>query len=71
MQNNPKKSEIPCPICHQNFIPEAFHLERIIMDTRENGHGTYVVEDRNIMNKLAIKPQNHIRKAWITNCPTL
>ena len=69
MQNYPKKAEIPCPICHQNFIPEAFHLERIIMDTRENGHGTYVVEDRNIMNKLAIKPQNHIRKVWITNCP--
>jgi len=69
MQNTPKKAVVPCPICSHKFIPEAFHIERIIMDIREDGHGTYVVEDRNVMNKIAIRPSNHIRKVWITNCP--
>ncbi len=32
MQTNPKKAEAACPICIQNFIPEAFHIEKVIMD---------------------------------------
>jgi hypothetical protein len=62
MQNTPKKAEVPCPICHQNFIPEAFHLERVIMDTRRDGRGTHIVGDHNVMEKFPIKPTNHIRK---------
>ena len=69
MQTYPKKAEVECPICHQNFIPESFHLERIVMDTREDGRGTHIIGDRNVMEKWAIKPSNHIRKVWITNCP--
>lgn len=69
MQKTPKKAEVPCPICSHKFIPEAFHLERIIMDTRVDGKGTHIIGDRNVMNKMAIRPSNHIRKVWITNCP--
>ena len=69
MQNNPKKAEITCPICSHKFIPEAFHIERIIMDSRDGPCGTYIISDRNVMNKIAIRPSNHIRKVWITNCP--
>ena len=69
MQNNPKKAEVPCPICSHKFIPEAFHLERIIMDSRDGPSGTHIVSDRNVMNEIPIKPSNHIRKVWITNCP--
>lgn len=69
MQKTTKKAEVPCPICNHKFIPEAFHLERIIMDTRVDGKGTHIIGDRNVMNKMAIRPSNHIRKVWITNCP--
>lgn len=69
MQNTTKKAEVPCPICSHKFIPEAFHIERIIMDTRVDGKGTHIIGDSNVMNKIAIKPSNHIRKVWITNCP--
>ena len=69
MQNNTKKAEVPCPICSHKFIPEAFHIERVIMDTRDDGSGTHIIGDRNVMEQLAIKPSNHIKKVWITNCP--
>jgi len=69
MQNNPKKAEVTCPICIQNFIPEAFHIEKVIMDTSQTSRGVQVISDKEVVNKLAIKPSNHIRKVWITNCP--
>ena len=65
MKNNPKKAEVACPICIQNFIPEAFHIEEVIMETYRDR----VVSDRSVVNKLTIKPSNHIRKVWITKCP--
>lgn len=69
MQDTPKKAAVPCPICSHKFIPEAFHIERIIMDTRDGPSGTHIIRDSNVMNKMAIRPSNHIRKVWITNCP--
>ena len=69
MQNNTKKAEVPCPMCSHKFIPEAFHIEKIIMDTRVDGKGTHIIGDRTVMNEIAVKPSNHIRKVWITNCP--
>lgn len=69
MQNNPKKAEVACPICIQNFIPEALHIEKVIMDTLDTPRGVQVISDRNVVNKLTIKPSNQIRKVWITNCP--
>ena len=69
MQNTPKKAEVTCPICIQNFIPEAFNIEKVIMDTLNTSGGVQAVPDRSIVNKLTIKPSNYIRKVWITNCP--
>ena len=69
MLNVPKKRKVLCPICNHNFIPEAFHIERIIMDTRIDGRGTHIIGDRNAIIDLPIKPSMYIRKVWITSCP--
>lgn len=42
MQNKPKKAEITCQICNYNFIPEAFHVEKVIIDTIDTSKGIQI-----------------------------
>jgi len=62
----PKRDKVKCPNYNHNFIPEAFHIEKITMDT---SGGVHIISDKNVINKLDIKPSSLLRKAWITNCP--
>ncbi|KKK57317.1 hypothetical protein LCGC14_3055680, partial [marine sediment metagenome] len=69
MQKNLKKDPLKCPICNNKFIPEAFHLEKVIMDTMDTSRGVNIISEREAIRELEIKPHNLLRKAWITNCP--
>ena len=54
MQNSPKKVEVPCPICLQKYIPEAFHKEKVIIDTIDDSSRTHIITERNAVNKFTI-----------------
>lgn len=69
MQKNLKKDPLKCPVCNNKFIPEAFHLEKVIMDTMDTSRGVNIISEREAIRELEIKPHNLLRKAWITNCP--
>jgi hypothetical protein len=69
MQNNQKKELVNCPICNHSFIPEAFHIEKVIMDTMEHSSKVHIISDKEVIRNLEIKPFNLLRKAWVTNCP--
>ena len=69
MENHSHRAKLTCPVCNQNFIPESFHLERIILDTKESFLGVKIISERNALNQNEIKPMNLVRKVWVTFCP--
>ena len=56
-------------MCNYNFIPEAFHIEKVIMDTMDTTRGVDIISNKEAIRKLELKPFNLLRKAWITNYP--
>ncbi len=68
MQNDPLRAKIKCPVCSKKFIPESFHIEKLIMDTKESLIGVKIVTERNALDQIDIKPMNIVRKAWVTFC---
>lgn len=69
MQNDPQKTKIKCPVCGRKFIPESFHLEKLIMDTKESLMGIRIISERNALDQMEIKPTNIVHKVWVTFCP--
>ena len=69
MENGPKREKLLCPNCSEVFIPEAFHVEKIIMETMDTSRGVLIKQEREALRELEIKPSIILRKAWITNCP--
>lgn len=70
MENNTERAKLTCPICNQQFIPESFHVEKVIMDTKESILGIKIMSEKNALDQIEIKPMNIIRKVWITHCPS-
>jgi len=69
MQNDPQRAKIKCPVCSKKFIPKSFHIEKLIMDTKESIIGTRIVPEKNALDQTEIKPMNIVRKVWVTFCP--
>ncbi|MEJ2294300.1 MAG: hypothetical protein P8Y23_05975, partial [Candidatus Lokiarchaeota archaeon] len=69
MENNTQRAKLTCPICDQKFVPESFHIERVIMDTKESVLGIKVVSEKNALDQTKVKPKNIVKKVWVTFCP--
>lgn len=69
MESNTQRAKLTCPICNQQFIPESFHIEKVIMDTKEGLLGIRIVSEKNALDQTEIKPMNIVRKVWVTFCP--
>lgn len=70
METNTQRAKLTCPICNQQFIPESFHIEKVIMDTKEGLLGIRIISERNALDQTDIKPKNIVRKVWVTFCPS-
>jgi hypothetical protein len=69
MENNTQRAKLRCPTCNQQFVPESFHIEEVIMDTKRGLLGKRIVSEKNALKNSEVKPKNIIRKMWITFCP--
>ncbi|MFW9929281.1 MAG: hypothetical protein ACFFD1_07810 [Candidatus Thorarchaeota archaeon] len=69
MENYTQRAKLTCPICDKKFVPESFHIDKVIMDTQEGLLGIKIVSERNALNQTKIKPKNIVKKVWVTFCP--
>ena len=65
--NTTLNKKIKCPICSFQFIPEAFHHEKIHFDVVESKGE--LMKFQNEKHQVVIKPHSTIRDSWVTYCP--